>query len=374
MGVDYSQEMSGGQKGIKECAVILRRISNDRVTASCSQKSHQKKSPIITSFPNSTVIKACYVSPSASVNKNKLTETDSEPQLDQISKESQIISPSKQSVMKCTLCDETFSKLVLMRRHYYDSHKIKGSFQCPVCKRVFVRLSDLVNHHQSKLLFQCDTCKKCFVSFLQLNNHRKNDEDACAAQHICEICDKSFTDAVHFKKHKHAHKTEETTVCSYCGKNFCNKSSLQIHMNRHTGGFSCPICAKVFFQKTSLHRHMDRHNGQEPYLCEICGKGWATKAYLMLHMVKHSEERPFKCDQCGVNYKRESHLKNHIRSKHTEHRPFKCTVCSKAFKVNNILTEHMKRHTGVRPFVCSRCGKGYHKRYELKNHIEKLCI
>lgn len=313
--------------------------------------------------PNFTLIKTCNVNTIGNINEN-----NSQPHLSQSSKE------SENTTMKCTLCDKTFSKLIIMRRHYHYSHNMTHQFQCPVCKRIFVRLYDLMKHHENRLLFQCDTCKWCFTSQTELSNHKKQFNETCALWHNCEICDKSFKDMSRLQQHKKVHITKESPVCSYCGKTFSSKESLHVHMNRHTGGFSCSICSKVFHQKIFLRRHMDRHNGQEPYLCDICGKGWPTEKYLKVHMIKHSEERPFTCEQCGMNFKSESVLKSHFRRKHTNIRPFKCSVCSKAFAFSPGLKKHMMKHTGVRPFVCSRCGKGFRRRDELTTHQKTKCF
>lgn len=325
-----------------------------------------------TNGSESVLIKTCNLHSSGSINKNIDTHPEHHP--NQSLKESENIT-SNQSIMKCTLCDKTFSKLIIMRRHYHYTHNIQHQFPCPICKKTFVRLYDLVKHRENRLLFQCDTCKWCYTSQSELSNHKKQFNDTCAILHVCETCGKNFNNAGHLKQHETVHLTkEERPVCSYCGKTFSSKLSLKVHMNRHTGGFSCSICDKVFHQKIFLRRHMDRHNGQEPYLCEICGKGWPTEKYLKVHMIKHSDERPFTCDQCGVNYKSKNALQSHFRSKHTNFRPFKCSVCSKAFAFSKDFKRHMMKHTGIRPFVCSRCDKGFRQSGQLKIHQKTKCF
>uniref|UniRef100_A0A8C6WZE4 C2H2-type domain-containing protein n=1 Tax=Neogobius melanostomus TaxID=47308 RepID=A0A8C6WZE4_9GOBI len=301
-------------------------------------------------------------------------DTQSELHPNQSSKESEKTT-TNQSTMKCTVCDKTFSNLIIMRRHYHYTHNMKHHFPCPTCKRTFVRLYDLVKHHENGLLFQCKTCKWCYTSESELSNHKKLFNDTCALFYNCEVCGKSFKEARNLQRHETVHLAdEEKPVCSYCDKTFSSKMALEVHMNRHTGGFSCSICAKVFHQKIFLKRHMDRHNGQEPYLCEICGKGWPTEKYLQVHMIKHSDERPFTCDKCGMTFKSEATLKSHYRRKHTNVRPFKCSVCSKAFAFSRGLKLHMMKHTGIRPFVCSRCGKGFRRSDELKTHQIMKCF
>lgn len=279
---------------------------------------------------------------------------------------------SKPRIMKCTMCERNFSQIVVMKKHYSQSHKLKGSYPCPLCKRTFVRLCELVRHQQNKKLYQCSACKKCFTKLALLNIHEKA-HTAQVTPHICETCGKSFKSLANLILHQKKHRDRQPCVCSYCGKQFSTKDCLRAHMVRHTGGYPCPICGKKFYQRTYLKWHQYKHTGQNPYLCDTCGKGWPSAAQLKLHMVQHTEERPFRCEECGACYKRDSHLIAHRRAKHMRVRPFVCDVCSKAFRLNNELKKHMMVHTGERPFVCPRCGKTFTRKSRLREHREKAC-
>ncbi|XP_029929605.1 zinc finger protein 585A-like [Myripristis murdjan] len=280
---------------------------------------------------------------------------------------------SKSRIIKCTMCEKNFSQIVEMKKHYSQSHQIRGSYPCPVCKRTFVRLCELVRHQQNKKLYQCSACKKCFTKLALLNIHEKA-HTANVTPHICETCGKSFKNLAHLILHQKRHRDRQPCICSYCGKQFSTKDCLRAHMVRHTGGYPCPICGKKFYQRTYLKWHQYKHTGQNPYLCDTCGKGWPSAAQLKLHMVQHTEERPFKCEECGACYKRDSHLVAHRRAKHIRMRPFVCEVCSKAFRLNNELKKHMMVHTGERPFVCPRCGKTFTRKSRLREHREKACL
>ncbi|XP_076600195.1 uncharacterized protein LOC143328769 isoform X3 [Chaetodon auriga] len=281
-------------------------------------------------------------------------------------------SQTKARAIKCTMCEKNFSKIVLMKRHYSKSHKVRGSYPCPLCKRTFVRLCELVRHQQNKKLYQCAVCNKCYTK-PGLDYHEKV-HTASATPRICETCGKSFKCLAHLIMHQSKHKERQPSVCSFCGKQFSTRDCLKAHMVRHTGGYPCPVCGKKFYQKTYLKWHLYKHSGQEPYLCDTCGKGWPSAAQLKLHMIQHTEERPFKCDDCGVCYKRSSHLMAHRRAKHIRLRPFVCEVCSKAFRLNNELRKHMMVHTGERPFTCPRCGKTFTRKTRLREHREKACL
>ncbi|XP_072297677.1 uncharacterized protein [Eucyclogobius newberryi] len=327
---------------VKNCVVLLRRLSPNRERDFLSKDSVQTEKPVL----HSNVIKPCNINSS---------ETSTS---------------TKDSTMKCTLCDQMFSELDLMQRHYFNSHVVNGSFQCSVCKRAFVRLCDIVRHHQKMRLYPCAICKRCFTKPSGLKRHKTSFKDTCRIPHISE---EKMIHSCNIARRLNAHKNTQPIMCSYCDKKFSSIDALKVHMHRHTGGFSCPLCPKVFNRKLYLNRHMDRHNGQEPYLCEICGQGWSTQRYLDIHMIKHTDERPFKCDQCDKTFKRVNVLRLHIRSKHLDLRPYVCHVCGKAHKFSQDLKQHMSKHTGIYPHNCSRCGKGFGRLYYLKKHQETKC-
>uniref|UniRef100_A0A8P4G6I8 C2H2-type domain-containing protein n=1 Tax=Dicentrarchus labrax TaxID=13489 RepID=A0A8P4G6I8_DICLA len=306
----------------------------------CSKRAPRRKKRTNT---NPFVINACNLRPADNTNGSH-AEASSETAKTPTSADHAYDSQATSRTIKCTMCEKNFSEIVLMKRHYSQSHKVRGSYPCPLCKRTFVRLCELVRHQQNKKLYQCAVCKKCYTKPGLLSDHEKV-HTASVTPRICETCGKSFKYLAHLVLHQRKHRERQPSVCSDCGKQFSTKDYLRAHMVRHTG--------------------------QEPYLCDTCGKGWPSAAQLKLHMVQHTEERPFKCEDCGVCYKRESHLMAHHRAKHMRLRPFVCEICSKAFRLNNELKKHMMVHTGERPFTCPRCGKTFTRKSRLREHREK---
>lgn len=348
--------------------------SFEKHQSKCAKRAPRRKKRTNT---NHFIINACNIRPADNTNGSRTEASSvtkaSEAAKNPISADRADGSQAKSRTIKCTMCEKNFSEIVLMKRHYSKSHKVRGSYPCPVCKRTFVRLCELVRHQQNKKLYQCATCKKCYTKPGLLNDH-ENVHTASVTPRVCETCGKSFKSLAYLILHQSKHRERQPSVCSYCGKQFSTKDCLRAHMVRHTGGYPCPVCGKKFYQKTYLKWHLYKHTGQEPYLCDTCGKGWPSAAQLKLHMIQHTEERPFKCEDCGACYKRGSHLMAHRRAKHIRLRPFVCEVCSKAFRLNNELKKHMMVHTGERPFTCPRCGKTFTRKSRLREHREKACL
>ncbi|XP_054452118.1 zinc finger protein 665-like [Anoplopoma fimbria] len=334
----------------------------------CSKGAPRRKKQI---NANHLVISACDFPPADNTNAKASIETGGSDEAK--TPTSSDGTQSKSGAIKCTMCEKNFPEIVLMKRHYSKSHKVRGSYPCPVCKRTFVRLCELVRHQQNKKLYQCAACKKCYTKPGLLDDHEKV-HTASAAPRACETCGKSFKSLAYLILHQSKHRERQPSVCTYCGKQFSTKDCLRAHMVRHTGGYPCPVCGKKFYQKTYLKWHLYKHTGQEPYLCDTCGKGWPSAAQLKMHMVQHTEARPFKCEDCGICYKRGSHLMAHRRAKHIGLRPFACEVCGKAFRLNNELRKHMMVHTGERPFTCPRCDKTFTRKSRLREHREKACV
>uniref|UniRef100_A0A8C4HZC1 C2H2-type domain-containing protein n=1 Tax=Dicentrarchus labrax TaxID=13489 RepID=A0A8C4HZC1_DICLA len=190
--------------------------------------------------------------------------------------------------IKCTMCEKNFSEIVLMKRHYSQSHKVRGSYPCPLCKRTFVRLCELVRHQQNKKLYQCAVCKKCYTKPGLLSDHEKV-HTASVTPRICETCGKSFKYLAHLVLHQRKHRERQPSVCSDCGKQF---TQLKLHMVQHT-------------------EERAKHMRLRPFVCEICSKAFRLNNELKKHMMVHTGERPFTCPRCGKTFTRKSRLREH---------------------------------------------------------------
>jgi hypothetical protein len=56
---------------------------------------------------------------------------------------------------------------------------------------------------------------------------------------------------------------------------------------------------------------------ENSHICSFCGKGWKTRSALEMHIRVHTGEEPFICALCGKGHKQKGQLKVHITKHHS---------------------------------------------------------
>ncbi|XP_040283794.1 gastrula zinc finger protein XlCGF8.2DB-like [Bufo bufo] len=189
----------------------------------------------------------------------------------------------------------------------------------------------------------------------------------------CGECGKQFKQRSSLNVHRRIHTGENLFACSMCLKNFPKKSLLIRHERIHTGEkpFSCSECGKCFARKLGLVKHNITHTGEKPYPCSECGKCFTHKSYLVMHMRFHTGEKPYPCSECGKCFTHKSDLVVHMRI-HTGEKPYSCSQCGKSFITKGRLQEHQRSHTEEKPFSCSICGNCFKSKSNLVQVVPEV--
>ncbi|XP_073454929.1 uncharacterized protein [Aquarana catesbeiana] len=154
--------------------------------------------------------------------------------------------------------------------------------------------------------------------------------------------------------------TKTSPSCEVCGKVLGSKSTLEKHLQIHTGQrpYPCSECEKSFSCRNHLKTHQRTHTGERPFACNQCDRRFIKHQHLVLHQVVHTGEKPYSCPVCGKGFTRQSSVVKHS-SMHAEKKPFVCNVCGKNYCQYASLVVHQRMHSGEKPFVCKYCEKAF---------------
>jgi len=135
----------------------------------------------------------------------------------------------------CDICSRSFAfgnQLAIHKRTHDEKHVAKP-YVCEFCGKSFKQKIQMTTHvtavHTKIRAFKCDMCPKDFLTKRDLKDHVKahlNIRDK-----VCEVCQKTFTNANALVKHRHIHK-EKTLQCTLCTTRFSERVSLGVHMRR----------------------------------------------------------------------------------------------------------------------------------------------
>ena len=138
----------------------------------------------------------------------------------------------------------------------------------------------------------------------------------------CIKCTKRFRDLTSYYNHRKRCGLISKYYCPECGTKNSSKHSLNYHIRMtHCKHLKCRICDKLFSRKTTLNIHMNIHTGKKPFACHLCNACFADPSNLNQHKKRHNNNsfKRYECPHCLKTFSRNYYLNLHIRKKHPEH-------------------------------------------------------
>ena len=158
-------------------------------------------------------------------------------------------------MLKCSQCDQEFTRKDTMTRHKKEIHRLAN-----------------VNHHYSE-----NNCIDQRAHYIR--------------PYQCINCGKKFKRNYNLERHRRmAHEKKEAMKnleCIECKNMFSDKKSLKHHvLETHVNKmYKCDKCEKIFTKQSNQHRHKMTIVGiKKKSNCEKCGKHFKRDDNLLRHI------------------------------------------------------------------------------------------
>ncbi|XP_023721887.1 zinc finger protein 260 isoform X6 [Cryptotermes secundus] len=279
----------------------------------------------------------------------------------------------KQSVRKksypCTVCGSILSRSFDLKRHmriHKPHEKENGSkgmkFHCSYCNKILSRKFDMRKHVLAVHSFK--TSEETLINERSCSASKTDSELPIKV----ELPIETEGAGVVSEETKQLKQCKKNNVDSNHKKEQDNISRAKVELNGRTV-YRCDQCNKHIVTRYSYIRHLRIHTGEKPYTCHVCGKQFRVQALLSRHVREvHDRIKNHPCDICGRRFAN-SNARNDHRRTHTGERPCVCHLCGKAFKTKASLFVHNKFHSDVFPHPCPQCDKRFRRRQQLNIHI-----
>ncbi len=291
--------------------------------------------------------------------------------------------------------------------HDYDEKDV--TFNASLVQQTVLKKEEVTQNSLEKK-YHCKNCEKIFPGPFQLRRHAIM--KVCIKRKmggkgdlVCEECGKTFKALSFLISHLEFHKNPEDWKwqCGDCGKKCATKTSLQVHLRKHTKEkpFVCRFCGKKYGFNISLKGHLGTEHGNEKGIeKEIRGK--KTKRVLVPQTTKQTKivsyRKPIRkktynvhkvgkfeheinkerklswCQICRQPFPNFKELKKHMESKLCKKKEMgfgvkaKCEECGNVFDSDKGLWFHQSEF--LKNKVCLECGKQFRISFNFKLHLE----
>ncbi|GAB0094245.1 hypothetical protein DMENIID0001_095060 [Sergentomyia squamirostris] len=246
----------------------------------------------------------------------------------------------------------------------------KEIFNCFHCPKEYKKRQNLIDHYATKHRGFCPDCGEEVGEGVREKLLHNSTQHIDEYPYICDICGESMSRNQQFQIHLESHsKPSKPKVEKKRPEKSLKKEKINRYAVVHPDGAICPVCGIQFPNSSLLNVHKSRKHSRKIYTCEICSMDFTIRASYVRHQKTHCEQQKnFICETCGAKYSTSSGLKDHTMLAHENGSGVSCNVCGKMFKVQRLLTRHLKCHSTERPFACDLCPQTFKIRHHLDRH------
>ena len=292
---------------------------------------------------------------------------------------------SRKKLVKCGLCDETFSGLRALSVHVKSMHPLplekksldsessdcdeKAQLTNTDVIRIKQELDDVIEIQpmvdEEEPPFVCDVCYERFFEEEDYESHieehdpdmrEHSDQLKCLVTLNCVECHRTFekefmldpllTDEVK--------RSQKCNICEAKSKWLVNEgidpnqaecqTTRNPDPNANKNPFKCSVCDETFPVGKLLGRHVKIHDFQKHYACGVCECAFIASDMLEMHMTVHTELKLYKCGVCAEIFRTNGLLLEHIKNHIERQKLNTCGTCGKAFTDSRHLRNHERRH------------------------------
>lgn len=189
----------------------------------------------------------------------------------------------------CVQCDKQYTNFAFLLIHTNKEHAGLSPILCDICGQHFKTerlLRDHVNQEHEKKPVECSICGETVVSMTRMRTHLQR---AHNKRYKCFFCSETFEN--HYKRTRHMildHKKKEEHKCQHCSLSFVYRNRLLTHIREkhlREKNVMCNVCGWEGFGKTSLDLHMRKHSDERNYPCPSCDKAFKTRKNMRQHHI-----------------------------------------------------------------------------------------
>lgn len=332
----------------------------------------------------------------------------------------------QKSRQHCSICQKSFGKPAILRRHIATVHKGKTNNHCDSEHQNLANNGTVADLSERNFYGECAKVKEEIqndinfeIDNIEISNI-SNDETTCDDLILnnvkCELKEDEFNeniteDLISEEKLSNYYKYKKPKECESCHKVFSDGACLRRHVRTvHEGmKFNCDFCEKSFSQLPNLKIHIGtvHEDGtsnkwrekyekyRNPQECNICQKSFVDATVLRRHVktvhekvesqIKNVHEGSKKvniCNLCEKSFYFQSDLVSHMAFLHEQqggglekeqNTKFNCEFCKKEFGRKAHLNEHLNAyHDKPKDFKCEFCDETFRKLSSLKTHCIEI--